>query len=63
MTAALVPPNPELNHNIQVYQKKLTSTIWEEMPQYFVTSATSSDGKEDVLKYIDGINKGLEDNL
>lgn len=53
----------ELNHNIQVYHKKLTGTIWEEMPQYFVTSATSSDGKEDLLNFIDDINKGLEDNL
>ena len=53
----------ELNKNIQVFHKKLTSTIWEEMPQYFVTSATSSDGKEELLNFIDGINKGLEDNL
>ncbi|SNR79546.1 ribosome biogenesis GTP-binding protein YihA/YsxC [Lutibacter flavus] len=52
----------ELNRNIQNYIKKMTSTIWEEMPQYFITSATSSDGKEELLNFIDGINQGIEEN-
>ena len=53
----------ELNRNIQNYVKKMTSTIWEEMPPYFVTSATSANGKEELLNYIDNINKGLDQNL
>ena len=53
----------ELNRNIQLYTKKMTSTIWESMPQYFVTSATSSTGKEELLQYIDDINKQLTENL
>jgi GTP-binding protein len=53
----------ELNRNVQAYTKKMTSTIWEEMPQYFVTSSTSSDGKEELLNYIQDINNSLEDNL
>tara|TARA_R110001583_G_scaffold49255_2_gene154208 strand:+ start:24707 stop:25318 length:612 start_codon:yes stop_codon:yes gene_type:complete len=53
----------ELNRNVQAYSKKMTSTIWEEMPQYFITSASSSEGREELLNFIDGINKGLEDNL
>ena len=53
----------ELNRNVQAYVKKMTSTIWEEMPQYFITSSTSSDGKEELLNYIQGINNSLEDNL
>ena len=32
----------ELNRNIKNYSKKMTQTLWEEMPQYFITSATSS---------------------
>jgi GTP-binding protein len=52
----------ELNKNIEAYIKKMTSTIWEEMPQYFVTSATSSNGKEELLSYIDTLNKGIEEN-
>jgi GTP-binding protein len=50
----------ELNRNIEIYTQKMTSTLWEEMPQYFVTSATNSAGKEDVLNYIEQINNQLE---
>jgi GTP-binding protein len=53
----------ELNRNIQYYSKKMTRTLWEEMPQHFVTSATSSNGKEELLKYIDHINQSLAENL
>jgi len=50
----------ELNNNIRNYTKKMTSTIWEEMPKYFITSATNSLGKKEVLTYIDSINQQLE---
>ena len=53
----------ELNRNVQSYIKKMTSTIWEEMPPYFVTSATSTNGKEELLNYIEEINNGLDKNL
>ena len=53
----------ELNRNIQNYVKKMTSTIWEEMPPYFITSAVSSNGKEKLLSYIDEINNRLDKNL
>jgi len=53
----------ELNRNIQYYSKKMTRTLWEEMPQHFVTSATSSNGKEELLKYIYHINQSLAENL
>lgn len=33
---------------------------WEEMPNYFITSSSSGQGKEDVLNYIDDINKQLQ---
>ena len=32
---------------------------WEELPPYFITSATSKLGKEELLAYIDNINKNL----
>ncbi|WP_205757916.1 ribosome biogenesis GTP-binding protein YihA/YsxC [Lutibacter sp. HS1-25] len=50
----------ELNRNIEFYTKKMTSTLWEEMPPYFATSATNSTGKEEVLNYIEEINNKLE---
>jgi len=53
----------ELNRNVQIYSKTMTSTMWETMPQHFVSSASNATGREEILEFIDGINKGLEDNL
>lgn len=36
---------------------------WEELPPYFVTSAEKSIGRQDVLDYIDSINKELNSPL
>jgi GTP-binding protein len=46
----------QLNRNVEVYTKKMTQTIWEEMPPYFVTSATNKNGKDELLKYIADLN-------
>jgi GTP-binding protein len=48
----------KLNENIEDYKKKLLET-WEELPPIFVTSAEKRDGREEVLNYIDEINKSL----
>lgn len=32
---------------------------WEELPPYFVSSSEKRTGKEDILKYIEKINKSL----
>lgn len=34
--------------------------IWEEMPPHIVTSAIDSSGKEELLKYIEGVNAVFE---
>ena len=44
--------------NVEAYKKKMLET-WEEMPPHFVTSAESREGRDDVLGYIDQINKSL----
>ena len=41
------------------YKKKLSET-WEELPPMFVTSAEKKTGRDDVLNYIDGINKSVK---
>ncbi len=51
-------PNALLR-NVEAYKTKLLEGIWEEMPPYFVTSATDSTGKDDVLNYIHVINTTL----
>lgn len=44
-----------LERNIESYKNTMLET-WIEMPQYFITSAESGVGKEDVLEYIAEIN-------
>lgn len=44
--------------NVEAYQKKMLES-WEEMPPYFITSAEKGTGREEVLDYIEKINKSL----
>lgn len=44
-----------LERNVENYKNKMLES-WEEMPLYFVTSAETGLGKEEVLKYIEEIN-------
>lgn len=44
--------------NVEEYKKKLAET-WEELPPIFVTSSEKKAGRDEVLGYIDGINKQL----
>lgn len=44
--------------NVEAYRQKLLET-WEEMPPYFVTSAEKGQGRDELLQYIDDINKTL----
>ena len=47
-----------LPKNIAAYKKILLET-WEELPPYFISSSTNKTGRDDILKYIDDINKKL----
>ena len=42
--------------NITAWMKEL-SMYWEDLPPYFVTSAETSNGREELLDYIDKINQ------
>lgn len=48
-----------LERNIKSYCEKMLET-WEEMPKYFVTSASNFDGRDDVLNYIEGLNASIQ---
>ncbi|WP_373057077.1 ribosome biogenesis GTP-binding protein YihA/YsxC [Zunongwangia sp. H14] len=52
----------ELQRNLEVYEGEMLQT-WVEMPQYFVTSANSGLGKDEVLDYIEETNKALAKKL
>ncbi len=45
--------------NVGRYMEKLKET-WEELPPYFLTSSEKKTGREEVLDYIEKINKELK---
>ncbi len=49
--------------SILAYQKQLFANNWAEMPQHFVTSATESTGKEELLAFIDSVNEDVFKDL
>lgn len=44
--------------NVEQYMSMLTEQ-WEELPPYFITSAQSRQGREELLDYIDSVNRSL----
>jgi len=46
----------ELEANLKAYEEKMFET-WETMPGYFVSSTTTGVGKEEILQFIDEVNK------
>ncbi len=51
----------ELRKNVDGFLKKLLET-WEELPPHFITSSEKGLGRDQLLDYIDGINKELSEN-
>ena len=45
--------------NFEAYKNKLMET-WEELPPLFITSSEKRQGRDEVLDYIDQINKDLK---
>lgn len=42
--------------NVDVFNDKLLE-VWEELPQYFISSAETREGKEEILAFIEETNK------
>ncbi len=49
-----------IENHIEDYKNTLLET-WEEMPNYFITSASKSIGKDELLNYIGSINAELKE--
>ena len=47
-----------LQENLKTYQTKLLES-WEELPPILISSSEKKEGKEEILNYIDEINKSL----
>ncbi len=48
----------KVNANVAAYKKVLSET-WEELPPMFVTSSEKKQGRDELLNYIEEINKEL----
>ena len=46
--------------NVNNYLNKLKEQ-WEELPPHFVSSSENGTGRQEILDYIDGINKSLKE--
>lgn len=47
-----------VHNNVETYTESLYE-IWDELPPLFITSSTKREGKEEILDYIDSINKSF----
>ncbi|MFD2828598.1 ribosome biogenesis GTP-binding protein YihA/YsxC [Leeuwenhoekiella polynyae] len=50
-----------LERNIENYKQELLAGAWLEMPNYFISSASNSTGKDEILNYINRINEQLKE--
>ncbi|UNY99100.1 ribosome biogenesis GTP-binding protein YihA/YsxC [Zhouia spongiae] len=46
--------------NVENYLNELIEDSWEEAPNHFITSSSSNEGREELLGYIDNINRELK---
>jgi len=46
----------ELEANLKAYEQKMFET-WETMPGYFLSSAETAAGKEEILEFIESVNQ------
>ncbi len=49
----------ELSQNVQTYKKEMLKE-WETLPQIFLTSSSSRDGKDEIVDFIEKTNKSIE---
>jgi len=48
-----------IDNHVEDYKTILLKT-WEDMPKYFITSSSKNMGKDDVLSYINTLNKNIK---
>ncbi|MEM6719687.1 MAG: ribosome biogenesis GTP-binding protein YihA/YsxC [Bacteroidota bacterium] len=52
----------QIDTHVENYKAKLLEDVWEEVPQYFITSASKAIGREEVLNFIGQINQDLKNS-
>ena len=48
-----------LSRNIETYKQKMLE-VWEEMPQYFITSSSNSEGRDELLGFLGNLNSEID---
>lgn len=48
-----------IEKKVDSYLNELLSGVWEEAPNYFITSSSKNMGRDDLLNYIDDINQNF----
>ena len=51
-----------LERNVEAYKAKLLET-WEELPPIFCTSSEKKQGREELLDYIESINRAIAEEM
>ena len=46
-----------ITNNVDSYLNQLLAGVWEEAPKHFITSSSHFMGRDELLDYIDGINR------
>lgn len=49
----------KIQQNMAKYKKKMLE-VWDELPEMFISSAETKNGKEEIMEYIDGIINSWE---
>ncbi len=49
-----------IRNNVEEYIQTLLRGVWEEAPPYFITSSSTTFGREELLNYIDNINTDVD---
>ncbi len=51
--------NLKVSQSVSTYMEQLKET-WEELPPYFISSCVNKMGRDDILNYIESINKSMQ---
>ncbi|WP_224483879.1 ribosome biogenesis GTP-binding protein YihA/YsxC [Robertkochia aurantiaca] len=51
-----------LERNVKNYLEQLTEGAWEEPPNYFISSSARGDGRDEILNYIETINRQIRES-
>ncbi|UYZ60452.1 ribosome biogenesis GTP-binding protein YihA/YsxC [Hymenobacter latericus] len=52
--------NSRTRQNVEVFLEKMRES-WDELPTWFISSAVAREGRDDLLNFIDGVNRQVKE--